>query len=136
MQEEGKTDDNLVPVEGSVKKKPTSYWIIRIVIVIFFITVITLAIIYRTWVSDVLSSFVTWISENPAIGSLCLALVYIVATVLFIPGSILTLGAGYAFGLAFKSIGWAILLGTISVFLGAWIGSLLSMLLGRYVFRE
>jgi uncharacterized membrane protein YdjX (TVP38/TMEM64 family) len=110
--------------------------VIRGVIIVVAVVIITLVIVYRAQVSDVLSSFIKWISENPALGALCLFLVYIMASVLFIPGSILTLGAGYAFGLAFDSIGWAILLGTISVFAGAWIGSLIAMLLGRYVFRE
>ena len=91
---------------------------------------------YSTEVGTVLSDFVEWIAANPAWGSIALCIAYIFATVLFVPGLILTLGAGYAFGNAFDSVGWAILLGSISVFVGAWIGSLFAMLLGRYVFRE
>jgi len=56
--------------------------------------------------------------------------------VCFIPGSILTLGAGYAFRLAFKNTGIAVLVGSLSVFIGAYIGSCLAFLLGRYVFRD
>jgi len=65
-----------------------------------------------------------------------LSLVYILCTVCLVPGSILTLGAGWAFQQAFNSTGIAILVGSISVFVGAWIGSILAFLLGRFVFRE
>jgi uncharacterized membrane protein YdjX (TVP38/TMEM64 family) len=60
----------------------------------------------------------------------------VVATVFFIPGSILTLGAGWAFNQAFNNTGWAILVGTASVWVGASIGSLLAFLIGRYIFRD
>lgn len=48
----------------------------------------------------------------------------------------MTLGAGWAFQQAYGSTGIAILVGTISVFVGAWIGSILAFFLGKYVFRE
>ncbi len=51
---------------------------------------------------------------------------YILATVLFIPGSILTLGADVVFGVA---------LGSIYVFIGATIGATLAFLIGRYLAR-
>ena len=61
---------------------------------------------------------------------------YIVCTVAFIPGSILTVGAGWAFQLAYQSTWLALLVGTISVFVGAMVGSTLAFLLGKYIFRE
>lgn len=54
---------------------------------------------------------------------------------LLIPGSILTVGAGWAFQQAYNSTGVALVIGTLSVFIGAWIGSVLAFLLGKYVFR-
>jgi uncharacterized membrane protein YdjX (TVP38/TMEM64 family) len=57
------------------------------------------------------------------------------ATVLFIPGSILTLGAGFVFAAAF-GLGGGIILGTLSVFIGASLGAIASFLLGRYLLRD
>jgi uncharacterized membrane protein YdjX (TVP38/TMEM64 family) len=64
-----------------------------------------------------------------------LYLVYAVATVLFIPASILTLGAGFVFAAAF-GLGGGIALGVVSVFVGASIGAIASFLLGRYLLRD
>merc|ERR1712038_548869 len=58
-----------------------------------------------------------------------------IATVLFIPGSILTLGAGFVFANAF-GLGVGVLLGTLSVFLGASAGATIAFLFGRYLFRD
>ena len=59
-----------------------------------------------------------------------------ISTVFLIPGSVLTLGAGWAFQQAYDSTGVAVLVGTISVFVGAWCGSIIAFTLGKYVFRE
>jgi uncharacterized membrane protein YdjX (TVP38/TMEM64 family) len=80
--------------------------------------------------------FLEWIEENPGAGVVAFMLVYFVATILFIPGSILTLGAGFVFSASFGSLGVGILLGTISVFFGASGGAIGSFLLGRYLFRD
>ena len=64
---------------------------------------------------------------------LCLA--YIVATVLMVPGLILTLGAGYVFSNSYGAV-WGTVVASVSVFIGATIGSILAFLLGRYCFRE
>jgi uncharacterized membrane protein YdjX (TVP38/TMEM64 family) len=56
-----------------------------------------------------------------------LALVYIVATVLFVPGTILTLTAGGMFGLV---------VGMITVSIGSTLGASLAFLIARYVARD
>jgi uncharacterized membrane protein YdjX (TVP38/TMEM64 family) len=53
-------------------------------------------------------------------------LIYILATVLFIPGSILTLGSGFVFG---------VIWGSIYVFIGATLGATAAFLVGRYLAR-
>lgn len=60
-------------------------------------------------------------------GALIFIMLYIAATVAFIPGSILTLGAGVVFGL-----GW----GTAYVSIGSTIGATAAFLLGRSLFRD
>lgn len=98
--------------------------------------IIVLIVIYSDEVSDKITEFLEWLGENPALGTFCLSLIYIVATLIFLPGSLLTLGAGVALNSALDSTAIAILVGSIGVWIGAWIGSNLAMLLGRYLFRD
>jgi hypothetical protein len=55
-------------------------------------------------------NFLEWVQEHPFEGVLAVICVYIVATILFVPGSILTLGTGYAFGRACDSTAFGVLL--------------------------
>lgn len=80
-------------------------------------------------------TFLEWIEANPVPGFFVFMVVYLIATVLFIPGSILTLGAGFVFANAF-GLGAGVLLGTLSVFFGASAGGIIAFLLGRYLFRD
>jgi len=66
------------------------------VIVAILVVLIVLIIVFNKQVSETTQDFLEWLGENPAIGTVCLALIYIVATLFFIPGSLLTLGAGVA----------------------------------------
>lgn len=58
-----------------------------------------------------------------------------VATVLYIPGTILAVGAGYTFSSAF-GLGDGVLLASISVSIGASTGALISFKLGRNLLRD
>ena len=68
----------------------------------------------------------TWVDSLGAVGAIAFIIIYILATVAFFPGSILTLGAGVVFGLV---------LGSFSVFIGATIGAAAAFLMGRYLAR-
>lgn len=59
-------------------------------------------------------------------GAIAFIVLYIVATVAFFPGSVLTLGAGVVFG---------VVQGSLYVFIGATLGATLAFLVGRYVAR-
>jgi uncharacterized membrane protein YdjX (TVP38/TMEM64 family) len=61
--------------------------------------------------------------------------VYFLATVLFIPGALLTLGSGFVFAMAF-GLGPGVALGVIAVFVGASSGAIGSFLLGRYLLQH
>ncbi len=67
-----------------------------------------------------------WINSQGAVGGIAFIVLYIVATVAFLPGSILTLGAGVVFG---------VVLGSVYVFIGATIGAIAAFLVGRYLAR-
>jgi len=67
------------------------------------------------------------IARLGAWGPVLFVVLYVAATVLFLPGSILTLGAGVVFGLA---------RGAIIVSISATLGATAAFLVGRYVARD
>ncbi|HEX6107180.1 MAG TPA: TVP38/TMEM64 family protein [Gemmatimonadales bacterium] len=73
-----------------------------------------------------LPRFAAWVDGLGAWGPVVFVLGYIVATVAFVPGSLLTLGAGAIFGL---------LQGTLLVLVGATVGASAAFLISRYVAR-
>lgn len=77
----------------------------------------------QQWLTDALA----WIDGLGAVGAIAFILLYIIATVAFLPGSIVTLGAGVVFG---------VVQGSIYVFVGATLGATLAFLVGRYVARD
>merc|ERR1712176_828659 len=87
------------------------------------------------YVKEGIDIFLAWIEKNPIPGVFAFMGVYFIATVLFIPGSILTLGSGFIFANAF-GFGIGLLLATIAVFLGASTGALVAFVLGRYLLRD
>ena len=76
----------------------------------------------QIWLKNALE----WINNQGPVGGIAFMLLYIVAAVAFLPGSILTLGAGVVFG---------VFLGSLYVFIGATIGAIAAFLVGRYVAR-
>jgi uncharacterized membrane protein YdjX (TVP38/TMEM64 family) len=71
--------------------------------------------------------FLQWMQGRGWEGMLGLVLVYAAACILFLPGSLLTLGAGAVYGL------WT---GMALISAGSLLGSTLSFLAGRYLFRR
>ena len=82
------------------------------------------------------NDFFTWLSDNPGIGTFAFIVIYAIATaILFVPGSILTIGAGFAFAMAFgDEVG--LLVSSVAVFIGASIGSIVAFFLARYVMKD
>jgi uncharacterized membrane protein YdjX (TVP38/TMEM64 family) len=77
-------------------------------------------------VKDYLAQFLEQIESVGPWGPVLLAGVYVVACILFIPGSILTLGAGFLFGVVY---------GTIAVSVGSVLGATAAFLVGRTLLR-
>ena len=78
-------------------------------------------------VGEWLVSFLGWVQANPGISWLVFIVVYIAACVLLVPGSLLTLGAGFVFGLP---------VGIIIVSISSTLGASAAFLIGRYFVRE
>ncbi|MFN6567102.1 TVP38/TMEM64 family protein [Dendronalium sp. ChiSLP03b] len=74
----------------------------------------------------ILRNALQWIDSLGTVGAIAFIALYIIATVAFLPGSILTLGAGVVFG---------ILWGSLYVFIGATLGATAAFLVGRYLAR-
>jgi uncharacterized membrane protein YdjX (TVP38/TMEM64 family) len=75
---------------------------------------------------ELLRNALEWIKNLGAVGAIAYIALYIIATVAFLPGSIITLGAGVVFGIVF---------GSIYVFIGASLGATAAFLIGRYLAR-
>ncbi|KAL7525271.1 hypothetical protein ACHAWF_001291, partial [Thalassiosira exigua] len=78
--------------------------------------------------------FLDWMASNLAAGFFAFVGVYFLATMAFMPGMILTLGAGVIFGNA-AGLRPGVALASTAVFVGASAGAVASFLLGRYLFR-
>lgn len=65
-----------------------------------------------------------------AAGVVVFALIFCVATLLFVPGLLLTLGAGVAFGRAL-GFGFGLLWGSVAVLAGALVACVIAFYLGR-----
>jgi len=77
-------------------------------------------------VQQAVQSALGWVDTLGTTGAIAFIALYTLATVLFIPGSLLTLGGGALFGVIF---------GSLYVFTGAVLGATLAFLIGRYLAR-
>lgn len=78
-------------------------------------------------IGEYLEAFITWANENPLISSVAYMVIYIAACVFFLPGSIITLAAGFIFGLVH---------GTILVSISSTIGATIAFIVGRTVAKD
>lgn len=89
----------------------------------------SLAIVIAFWPLKLvsLSGVVNWLEGLGAWGAVLIAAFYIPASVLLIPGSLVSLSAGYLFGLV-----W----GVAAVWIGSTLGACLAFLVSRYLVRD
>ncbi len=76
---------------------------------------------------ELLKSALDWVAGLGAWGVVVFIALYVLATVLFLPGSILTLGAGVLFG---------VVKGSVIVSVAATLGAVSAFLVGRYLARD
>jgi len=74
-----------------------------------------------------LQASLTWIDGLGAMGYIVFGALYVLATLLFIPGSVLTLSAGALFG---------VLWGTVVVSVSSVLGAAIAFLIGRFLARD
>ena len=96
--------------------------LIRLIVLVFIIAGITLVVMYRDQLD--VTVIQNWIEEAGSVAPLLFMIVYIIGTVFFFPGAVLTLLGGALFGPV---------LGTIYNLTAATIGSMLSFLVARYL---
>ena len=118
------------PASGAAAQSPetpsnmSSRW--RWVLYAAAVVALLLALKYLH-VQDLLKAALDWIGKLGPWGPVLFVGLYIVATVLFIPGSVLTLGAGAVFG---------VVLGSVCVSISATLGATAAFLVGRYLARD
>jgi uncharacterized membrane protein YdjX (TVP38/TMEM64 family) len=100
----------------------------RLVLTLLIVAVVLAALILGgRQAGQFLPQFAAWVESLGWLGPLVFILGYAVATVAFVPGSLLTLAAGAIFGLA---------QGTLYTFLGATLGASAAFLIARYGARR
>lgn len=110
---------------STVKGLTWKDWL-KIGLVLLVFIVIGLLLIFLPW-ENWLGYFLTWVDYLGVWGPILLAELYVFCTILFVPGSILTIGAGFAF----QSV-W---IGTVAVSIGSTIGCICAFLLGNTLVR-
>lgn len=108
--------------QGAWRKKP-AFKIIVSVALLAGIIILSRAFPPQEW----LEKFNLLIDRLGYFGYLVFFVVYVVATVLFLPGSVLTIGAGLLFGV----VG-----GSLAVSVASTTGSAFCFLIGRYIVRD
>ncbi|MDQ7785853.1 MAG: TVP38/TMEM64 family protein [Desulfomonilaceae bacterium] len=101
-------------------------WLVGIVCAAFVVALIVAGTTLLP-VRDYLVAALEWTRSLGAWGPIFLTLFYIVACLVFLPGSVLTLGAGFLFGVP---------IGLLSAWTGATLGACAAFLVGRTLARD
>jgi uncharacterized membrane protein YdjX (TVP38/TMEM64 family) len=97
-------------------------------VILLIVAIVALIILGRHFhLGDLFSAMLDRIRGMGALAPVLFIILYIVGAILFVPGSVLTIGAGVLFGL---------LWGSIYVSIGATIGATAAFLIGRYLARD
>jgi len=96
--------------------------ILRYVVIVILGAGIALAVIYREQLNA--SELENWVTDAGTAGPIVFMFIYIIGTIFFLPGSVLTLAGGALFGPV-----W----GTFYNLTGATIGAIISFIVARYL---
>ena len=84
------------------------------------------AAVFQLPLGDVLRRLLEWARQAGPLGAVIIAMAYVPAAIFFLPGAILTLGAGFALGVP---------LGLVAVSAGSTVGATAAFLIGRTLAR-
>src|SRR5512134_2247807 len=113
-----------LPLPGAASDRPARRSPLRLLLLVVLLAGLVLA---GREAAGLLPRFAAWVESLGVWGPVVFVLGYIVATVAFVPGSLLTLGAGAIFGLV---------QGTALVLAGATLGASAAFLVSRYLARD
>lgn len=113
-------------LEQTTKKKSKLNKLIKPLLIMFGVAIILIVAQKFFNAQQLLENALNWIDTLGPWGPITFIIIYILATVLFLPGSLLTLGAGVLFGPLF---------GSVYVSIGSTIGATCAFLVGRYLAR-
>ena len=121
---QGEPETAAVSDPREASSSPSSKWKWVLYVTVGIALVLSLKYFH---VQDWLKAALVWIGKLGPWAPAIFVCLYVVATVLFIPGSVLTLGAGAVFGVA---------LGSMLVSISATLGATAAFLVGRYLARD
>lgn len=113
-------------LQQPTEKKPKSNKLLKPLLIIFIVVILLIVAQKFFNAQQLLINALNWIDTLGPWGPIAFIIIYILATVLFIPGSLLTGGAGFLFGP---------LSGSIYVSIASTIGATCAFLVGRYLAR-
>jgi uncharacterized membrane protein YdjX (TVP38/TMEM64 family) len=125
MTAERNTRANESQTPRSVQSRASRRKIIALAVSV--LALLAAGIVYQQQVREVLEAFVTWTRDLGPVGAVVFGAAYALATVLMMPGSVLTLGAGLLFGVV-----W----GAVTVSIASTTGAALAFLVGRFLARD
>ncbi len=120
------TPSDAMPAEPAPEAGPRRLTTNRIALVLAGIAILAVLTILGRHAGAAIPRFAAWVETLGVWGPVAFVAGYALATVAFVPGSLLTLAAGAIFGLV---------KGTLLVFVAAVLGSTLAFLLSRHVAR-
>ncbi|MFC2172768.1 TVP38/TMEM64 family protein [Acidobacteriota bacterium] len=125
MSESTLTSDKIMQNDSTEQQERSGSGIIRFILIGVLVAALAAALVFLP-VKDYLISALEWTKGLGSWGPVFVVFFYIVAAVFFMPGSILTLGSGFIFG---------VLKGFITVSIAATLGGGSAFLVGRTLLR-
>ena len=69
---------------------------LKIIIVLSLVTGLILMFVYLEQIKNMIDVFIIWVEKHPFQGSLLIVGAYVICELIFVPGTIMSIGAGFA----------------------------------------